>query len=152
MSESLLKVRLSEDTKTVMRARDARRLGVMRLINSEIKRVEVDERRVLSDVDIVAVLERMLKQRADSHRQFVAAGRADLADQEAFEIDIIRAYMPAALTADALTGAIAAAVADSGATSAKDMGAVMALLKTRVAGRADMKDVSALVRQALSGT
>ena len=123
---------------------------VLRLVNSEIKRVEVDERRAVSDVDIVVLLERMLKQRADSYGQFLAAGRTDLSDQEAFEMELIRAYMPEALTEEALTQAIAIAVADSGATGVKDMGAVMALLKTRIAGRADMKIVSTQVRQALS--
>ena len=151
MSDSLLKDRIAEDTKTAMRARDARRVGVLRLVNSEIKRVEVDERRAVSDADIVSVFERMLKQRADSYRQFLDAGRTDLSDQEAFEMALIREYMPAALSADELAAAIATAVSEVGATSPKEMGTVMALLKTRVAGRADMKAVSALVKQALAG-
>lgn len=150
MSESLLKDRIGEDTKTAMRARDSRRLGVLRLVNSEIKRVEVDERRAVTDADIVVLLERMLKQRADSHRQFLDAGRTDLSDQEAFEMELIRVYMPEALSEAALAQAIATAVFDSGAIGVKDMGAVMALLKTRIAGRADMKIVSAQVRQALN--
>lgn len=152
MSEVPLKERITEDTKTAMRARDSRRVGALRLVNSEIKRLEVDERRVVSDSDVVTILERMLKQRADSYRQFLDAGRTDLSDQEAFEIELIRQYMPTALSDDELNHAIALAVAEVGATSGKEMGAVMALLKTRVAGRADMKAVSALVKQALSGS
>ena len=150
MAGSPLKERIGEDTKATMRARDARRLGVMRLVNSEIKRVEVDERRMLDDGDVIVVLERMLKQRADSQRQFLDAHRTDLADQEAFEIGIIRAYMPAPLAPEELAAFIATAVAECGATSPRDMGAVMALLKPRIVGRADMKGVSALVRQALA--
>ena len=152
MSEVPLKERITEDTKTAMRARDSRRVGALRLVNSEIKRLEVDERRMVSDADVVTILERMLKQRSDSYRQFLDAGRTDLSDQEAFEIELIRQYMPTALSDDELNHAIALAVAEVGATSGKEMGAVMALLKTRVAGRADMKAVSASVKQALSGS
>ena len=148
MSEPL-KVRIAEETRATMRARDSRKLGVLRLIGAEIKRVEVDERRELADDDVLAVLERMTKQRVDSERQFRDAQRLDLAEQEAFEIEVIRAFMPVPFTDEELAAIVAQAVAESGATSAREMGAVMNLLRPRVLGRADMKAVSALVKSTL---
>ena len=148
MSEPL-KVRIAEETRATMRARDSRKLGVLRLIGAEIKRVEVDERRELADDDVLAVLERMTKQRVDSERQFRDAQRLDLAEQEAFEIEVIRAFMPVPFTDEELAAIVAQAVAESGATSAREMGAVMNLLRPRVLGRADMKAVSALVKSRL---
>ena len=148
MSEPL-KVRIAEETRATMRARDSRKLGVLRLIGAEIKRVEVDERRELADDDVLAVLERMTKQRVDSERQFRDAQRLDLATQEAFEIEVIRAFMPVPFTDEELAAIVAQAVAESGATSAREMGAVMNLLRPRVLGRADMKAVSALVKSRL---
>ncbi len=148
MSDSL-KARIADETKATMRARDSRKLGVLRLIGSEIKRLEVDERRELGDADVLAVLERMIKQRVDSERQFRDAQRLDLAEQEAFEIALIRAFMPVPFTDDELAAIVAQAVADSGATSAREMGAVMSVLRSRVLGRADMKAVSALVKARL---
>lgn len=149
MSDSL-KSRIAEETKATMRARDSRKLGVLRLIGSEIKRLEVDERRELSDADVLAVLERMNKQRNDSERQFREAQRLDLAEQEAFEIEVIRAFMPAPLTEDELALIVSEAIAEAGATSAREMGAVMNLVRPRVLGRADMKAVSALVKARLA--
>ena len=148
MSEPL-KVRIAEETRATMRARDSRKLGVLRLIGAEIKRVEVDERRELADDDVLAVLERMTKQRVDSERQFRDAQRLDLAEQEAFEIEVIRAFMPVPFTDEELAAIVAQAVTESGATSAREMGAVMNLLRPRVLGRADMKAVSALVKSRL---
>ena len=149
MPDALLKIRISEETKATMRARDSRKLGVLRLVASEIKRLEVDERRDLTDGDILAILERMNKQRNDSEQQFRAAQRVDLADQESFEIAIIRTFMPAPLSDTELTELVRAAIAESGATSGRDMGTVMNLLRPRVVGRADMKGLSALVKAQL---
>lgn len=148
MSDSL-KARIAEETKATMRARDSRKLGVLRLVGAEIKRVEVDERRELADDDVLAVLERMTKQRVDSERQFRDAQRQDLAEQEAFEIAVIRAFMPVPFTEDEVASIVAQAIAEAGATSAREMGAVMNLLRPRVLGRADMKAVSAQVKAKL---
>lgn len=148
MSESL-KTRIAEETKATMRARDSRKLGVLRLIGSEIKRLEVDERRELADTDVLAVLERMTKQRNESERQFRDAQRLDLAEQEAFEIAVIRAFMPVPLTDAEVAEVVTQAIAEAGATSAREMGAVMNLVRPRVLGRADMKAVSALVKARL---
>ena len=149
MADAPLKTRIAEETKTTMRARDSRKLGVLRLVGSEIKRLEVDERRDLTDDDILAILVRMNKQRNDSEQQFRAAQRADLADQEAFEIEVIRAFMPALLSEAELAALVQAAIAESGASSGRDMGAVMNLLRLRVVGRTDMKALSALVKAQL---
>ena len=149
MADAPLKTRIAEETKATMRARDSRKLGVLRLVASEIKRLEVDERRDLTDGDILAILERMNKQRNDSEQQFRAAQRADLADQEGFEIEVIRAFMPAPLSDAELAELVHSAIAESGATSGRDMGAVMNLLRPRVVGRADMKGLSALVKAQL---
>ena len=134
-----------------MKAREKERLAVMRLIGAEFKRIEVDERRELTDADVIAVFNRMLKQRNDSETQFRAAGRVDLADQEAFEIAVIKEFMPAALDAAELDAMIRNAIASSGAASMRDMGKVMAALRESVQGRADMAVVSARVKALLSG-
>lgn len=147
MSE--LKERISTETKTAMKARDSARLAVLRLVNSEIKRVEVDERRVLGDQDIVNVLEKMLKQRVDSESQYRNAGRNDLADQEAFEIKLVKEFMPTPFSEAEVKAAIEVAIQESGASSVREMGAVMNLLKSRLAGRADMRAVSGLVKARL---
>lgn len=146
-----LKERLSNDTKDAMRARERERLAVIRLINAAIQQREVDERIELDDAQVMNVLERMLKQRRDSLSQYREAGRDDLADQEEYEIGIVQHYLPEPLSADALAALVAKAVADSGAESMRDMGKVIGLLKDQVAGRADMGEVSALVKQHLSG-
>ncbi len=148
---SQLKTRIAENTKDAMRARDKARLGVLRLINSEIKRIEVDERRELDDSDVLTVLNRMLKQRKDSERQFRDADRTDLAEQEAFEIGIVCEFMPQPLSAEALDDLIKSAISDSGADSMKDMGKVMGIVKAKAAGKADMSLVSNRVKALLSG-
>ena len=143
------RLRIQEDIKSAMRARDRRRLGALRQVSAAIKQREVDERITLDSPGIVAVLERMRKQRRDSLAQFESAGRDDLAAQESFEIDLIEAYMPSPLSHQEIQGLIADALAETGARSMKDMGRVMAWLKPRVQGRADMKQLSASVREKL---
>ncbi len=137
--------------KSAMRAKDKERLGTIRLIAAAIKQREVDERIELDDARVLAVLQKMLKQRRDSVEQFLAGNRQDLADKESFEMQVIQAYMPQALSDEEVEGLIRAAVAESGATSIKDMGKVMALLKDRVQGRADMGALSAKVKESLAG-
>jgi len=133
-----------------MKARDKPRVGVLRLISSEIKRIEVDERRELPDADVIAVLNKMLKQRNDSESQFRAAGRVDLADQEAYEITLIKEFMPEALSETQLDELIRGAIASAGATTLRDMGKVMSVLRETVQGRADMTVVSARVKALLA--
>ena len=145
-----LRGRIAEATKDAMKARDKPRVAVLRLVGSEIKRIEVDERRELPDGDVLAVLNRMLKQRNDSETQFRSAGRIDLADQEAFEIALIREFMPEALGEAQIDAAIRDAIAASGAASMRDMGKVMSALRESLAGRADMAVVSARVKALLS--
>ncbi len=149
MPESDLKNRISDATKAAMKARDKERLATLRLINADIKRVEVDERRDLSDQDVVAILTRMLKQRQDSLSQYESAGRDDLAAQERFEITIVQEFLPEPLDEAELDAMIEAAIADTGAASMKDMGKVMGILKPRVEGRADMGAVSGKVKARL---
>ena len=145
-----LKIQLTEDMKTAMKSGDKERLGVIRLVNAAIKQREVDERIVLDDTQVLAVLEKMLKQRRDSISQFEAAGRTDLADIEKFEVGVIQHYMPAQLSADEVDAAITAAIVEAGATSAKDMGKVMGLVRPKVAGRTDMGKLSELVKTKLA--
>lgn len=148
---SQLQAQISEATKTAMKARDKARVAVLRMVNAEFKRIEVDERRELSDDDVIAVLTRMQKQRLDSHTQFVDAGRDDLAAQEAYELDLIREYLPEPLSADELSALIDAAINSTGASAMGDMGKVMGVLKAQVTGRADMGAVSKTVRDKLNG-
>jgi uncharacterized protein YqeY len=145
----MLKQRLVEDMKTAMKAGEKRRLGVIRLINAAIKQREVDERIELDDTQVLAVLDKMLKQRRDSITQYEAAKREDLAEQERYEIGVCQEYLPAALSDDEIAALIEMAVAAAGALSQKDMGKVMAILKPQVQGRADVGAVSALVKQRL---
>lgn len=145
-----LKLRILEAVKDAMRARDKVRLGCLRLITSEIKRVEVDERIDPDDARVLSILDRMIKQRNDSESQYRGAGRDDLADVEAAEIAIIREFMPAALSAEDIEARIEAAISASGAEGMRDMGKVMALLKPELQGRADMGAVSGLVKDRLS--
>lgn len=149
MSESI-KQRLQSDMKDAMRAHDKARLGTIRLINADIKRKEVDERIEVDDAQTLAILDKMLKQRRDSISQFEAAGRNDLAEKEAFEVTVIQNYMPKALTDAEIEAAVAKAIADSGALTAKDMGKVMAVLKPALQGRCDMTTVSQRVKAKLS--
>ncbi|MGA8277283.1 MAG: GatB/YqeY domain-containing protein [Rhodanobacteraceae bacterium] len=143
--------RITEDMKTAMRAGDKDRLGAIRLIQAAIKQREVDERISLDDAQVLAVLEKMLKQRRDSVEQFTNAGRTDLADRETFEIGVIEGYMPARLSDAELDAIVARAIAESGAGGPRDMGKVIGLVRPEVAGRADMGKVSALVKQKLAG-
>ena len=145
-----LKARLTEDMKTAMRAKDSVSLSTIRLVNAAIKQYEVDERNEADDARVVAILTKMIKQRKDSAQIYVDAGRADLADKENAEIDILNRYMPAMMSADEIQAAVAAAIADSGAAGIADMGKVMGLLKTRLAGQADMAAVSQVLKAALS--
>ncbi len=148
---SPLKQRIQSDVTDAMRAKDKARLGTLRLVTAAIKQIEVDTRDELDDPGVLAVLEKMLKQRRDSLQQYTDAGRGDLADQESFEIGIIEAYMPAALPAQELAALIDAAIAEAGAESMRDMGKVMGLLKSQVQGRADLGAVSGAVKQKLAG-
>jgi uncharacterized protein YqeY len=145
-----LKARIQEDVKAAMRAQDKRRLGALRLVSAAIKQREVDERIELDDSQVVAVLRKMLKQRQDSLTQFRAGGRDDLADQEAFEIALIEGFLPQALGVEEVDALVARCVAEVGATSARDMGKVMARMKELVEGRADMGVVSARVKERLA--
>ena len=144
-----LKTRLQEDMKAALRAGDKPRLGVIRLAIAAIKQREVDERIELDDAQVLAVLEKMIKQRRDSVSQYEAAKREDLAAAERFEIGVIEGYLPAPLDAAELVALVDAAIAETGAESVRDMGKVMGLLKQRAAGRADMGAVSSLVKQRL---
>ncbi|TVQ90830.1 MAG: GatB/YqeY domain-containing protein [Chromatiaceae bacterium] len=147
----MLKQRLQEDMKAAMKAGDKARLGVIRLINAAIKQREVDERIELDDTQVLAVLDKMLKQRRDSIEQYQNAGREDLAAQERFEVEVCQVYLPAALTAAEITSLIDAAIGATGATAMSDMGQVMAQLKPQLQGRADMAAVSAQVKARLAG-
>ncbi len=146
----VLKTRIAEAVKDAMRARDRERLGTLRLIQSEIKQFEVDERREPDDAVILAILNRMLKQRRDSIEQYRKGQREDLASREEAEVAIIREYMPEPLGADAVAALIETAVQETGAAGPKDMGQVMAVLKPRLSGRADMAEVSRAVREVLA--
>ncbi|MBB3226239.1 hypothetical protein FHW69_000829 [Luteibacter sp. Sphag1AF] len=145
-----LKQQLTDDMKNAMRSGDKPRLGVIRLVQAEIKRREVDERIELTDTDVLTVLEKMQKQRRDSIDQFDKANRSDLADIERFEMSVIDAYLPAKLSDDELDAVIATAITESGATSARDMGKVVALVKEKAAGRADMGTVAQKVKAKLA--
>ena len=145
-----LKTRILDDVKVAMRAQDKRRLGALRLVTAGIKQREVDERIELDDTQVVAVLRKMIKQRQDSLAQYQAAGRTDLADQEAFEIALIEGYLPQALSAEEVDALVVRTAAEVGATSARDMGKVMARLKELAQGRADMGAVSARVKEHLT--
>lgn len=149
LEASDLKQRITAATTAAMKARDKARVATLRLLNAEIKRVEVDERRALSDDDVIAVLNRMLKQRQDSLSQYEAAGREDLAEQERYEIALVREFLPQPLGEAELDALIDAAIAASGAASMRDMGKVMAELKPKIHGRADMGAVSAKVKARL---
>ena len=146
-----LKNRIVEDMKSALRARDAARLSALRLLLAAIKQREVDERIELSDADVVAVIDKMLKQRRDSIGQFRAAGRQDLVDAEQFEVQVLATYMPSGLSQAEIETAVAQAIAAAGASSAQDMGKVMSVLKRELAGRADMAQVSVLVKAKLTG-
>lgn len=143
-----LKLRIQEDMKSAMKAREAERLGTIRLLLSAVKQKEVDERVELDDVAITAVIEKMLKQRKDSIEQYDAAGRTDLADKERSEVAVLMDYMPQRLSSEEIAAAVDAALANHGATVAA-IGKIMADLKAQLAGRADMSEVSKLVKARL---
>ena len=145
-----LKAQILDETKTAMKARDKERVAALRMVNAEIKRLEVDERRDLSDEDVVAVLGRMIKQRKDSLAQFESAGREDLAARERFELTLIEGFMPAAMSEEELEALVDKVIAETGASSMQDMGRVMGAVKGALTGRADMSLVSALVKTRLS--
>ena len=146
-----LKARITDDMKAAMKARESERLGAIRLLLAAIKQREVDERVELDEAAVVAVVEKLIKQRRDSITQYEAAQRADLAAKERFEADLLADYLPARLGAAEIGAEIDRAAAECGATTAADMGKLMALLKPRLAGRADMGEVSRLVKARLSG-
>ncbi|MGJ4803502.1 GatB/YqeY domain-containing protein [Luteimonas sp. SDU82] len=146
-----LKQQLTDDMKAAMKAGEKDRLGVIRLINAAIKQREVDERIQLDDAAVLAVLEKMLKQRKDSVTQFEAAGRDDLVAIERAEIEVIQAYLPAQLDEAQIAAAIDSAIAQTGASGPADMGKLMGVLKPALAGQADMGLVSKLVKQKLAG-
>ena len=146
-----LKTQINEDMKTAMRAKDTARLAAIRLLMAAMKQREVDERIELDDADVIGVIEKMLKQRKDSITQFEAAKRDDLVATEKFEVEVLSAYMPQALSAAEVDAIVAKAVADTGAKAPSEMGKVIALIKPQVAGRADMGEVSKLVKAKLAG-
>jgi len=144
-----LKERLTDDMKAAMKSGEKDRLGVIRLVNAAIKQKEVDERVMLDDAAIMAVLEKMLKQRRDSVSQYESAGRQDLADVEKYEMGIIEAYLPQKMSDEEVAQIVDATIAETGASSQKDMGKVVAAVKAKVAGRADMAKVSGLIKSKL---
>ena len=146
----MLKERIAEDMKAAMRARDAGRLSPIRMLLAAIQQKEVDERIVLDDAQVIAVLDRLIKQRRESIAQFDKGGRADLVEKERAEIDVLSVYLPQQASATELSTEIEAAIAACGASSPQDMGKVMALLKGKLAGRADLSAVSGQVRAKLS--
>ena len=145
-----LKDRINDDMKAAMRARETERLGTIRLLLAAIKQREVDERIVLDDAAITAVIDKMIKQRKDSISQLEAAGRTDLVDKESAELTILAAYMPEQLSDAEIAAEVQAAVTQTGAAGPQDMGKVMGILKPKLAGRADMTAVSGLVKAALA--
>ncbi|MEM6573620.1 MAG: GatB/YqeY domain-containing protein [Pseudomonadota bacterium] len=144
-----LKSRLTDDMKTALKAGDKQRLGTVRMALAEIKRREVDDRQDLDDAQITGLIEKMVKQRKDALSHFTGAGRQDLADQEKAEIEVLAAYLPEQMSDEELSALIDAVIADTGASSMKDMGKVMGQVKGKVAGRADMQQVSSLVKARL---
>jgi hypothetical protein len=145
-----LKARINDDVKAAMRAGDARRRDALRLLLAAVKQREVDERRELTDADVVSVIDRMVKQRRESIAQFEKGGRQDLAQKEQFELGLLQGYMPQAVSDAEIATAVAEAISATGAKAPADMGKVMGVLKAKLAGRAEMSKVSALVKAKLS--
>ena len=150
MTDQVLKARITDAMKTAMKAREKQRLSAIRLILSELKRIEVDERIDIDDARVLVVLDKMCKQRRDSIEQYQAAGRNELADVEIFEISVIQDFLPAQLSVEELDVMISAAIEQTGAESMKDMGKVMGILKPQLQGRADMGEVSKQIKSSLS--
>jgi uncharacterized protein YqeY len=146
-----LKERITEDMKAAMRAKEADKLGTIRLLLAAVKQKEVDERVDVDDVALVGIVDKLIKQRKDSISQFTAAGRMDLADKESAELKVLEVYLPQRLSADEITAEVKAIVAEVGATGPADMGKVMGAVKAKLAGKADMGLVSAAVKAALAG-
>ena len=146
-----LKARITDDMKTAMKAKETAKLGAIRLLLSALKQKEVDERVELDDNAVIAVIEKLTKQRKDSVTQYEAAGRQELADAEKFEIAVLGAYLPEKMSTEETNAIVLAAVAETGAKGPADMGKLMAVLKPRLAGKADMSEVSKLVKAALAG-
>jgi uncharacterized protein YqeY len=146
-----LKLRITDDMKAAMRAKESARLGTIRLLLAAVKQKEVDERIELDDAAISSIVEKLIKQRKDSISQFQAAGRDDLVAAEQAELVVLQAYLPEQLSAAEVEAAVIAAISESGASTARDMGKVMGLLKPRLAGRADMGQVSILIKARLAG-
>jgi uncharacterized protein YqeY len=150
MSAPTLKDRITEDMKAAMRAREAERLGAIRLLLAAIKQKEVDERIVADDAQVAAIVDRLIKQRRDSIAQFEQAGRTDLADREKAEVAVLSAYLPAQASDEEVAAAVDAAIAETGAAGPQDMGKVMGVLKPRLAGKADLSKVSGIVKGRLA--
>ena len=146
-----LKDQITEDMKTAMRAKDTQRLGTVRLLLAAIKQKEIDERVVLDDIAVIAIVDKLIKQRKDSIEAFTKAARMDLADIESAELLVLNAYLPVRLSTDAVLSEVKSIVAESGATGPSDMGKVMAVAKARLAGQADMGQISSAVKAALAG-
>ncbi len=146
-----LKAKISDDMKAAMKAKEPQRLSAIRLLLAGIKQREVDERKDLSDAEVVSVIEKMIKQRRDSIAQFEAANRRDLVDNETFELNLLSGYLPKQLSDAEIAAAVSEAIGQTGAKGASDMGKVMGVLKGKLAGRADMGKVSALVKSRLAG-
>ena len=146
-----LKIRISDDMKTAMRAGEPQRRDALRLLLAALKQREVDERKELTDADVVVIIDKMIKQRRESITQFEKGGRQDLAQNERFELDLLQTYMPQALSDAEIAAAVTEAIAAAGAKAPSDMGKVMGVLKGKLAGRADMGQVSALVKAKLAG-
>jgi uncharacterized protein YqeY len=145
-----LKLQITEDMKTAMRAKDSARLGAIRLLQAAIKQREVDERIELSDSDVISAIEKMLKQRRDSIAAYESANRTDLADVEKYEVSVLQEYLPQQLTEAEILSILEQVVADTGATGVKDMGKVMAAIRPLVAGKADMGKISGLIKTRLA--
>ena len=146
-----LKDQITEDMKTAMRAKDSGRLGTIRLLQAAMKQKEVDERVTLDDAMVIAIVDKLIKQRKDSIDAFITAGRQDLVDIEEAEMKVLQVYLPARLSADEVAAEVKAIVAELGASGPGDMGKVMGAVKQRLAGKADMGAVSAAVKAALAG-
>ena len=146
-----LKVQITEDMKTAMRAKDSERLGTIRLLQAAMKQKEVDERITLDDAGVVAIVDKLIKQRKDSIAAFEGAGRQDLADKEKAEMAVLQVYLPARLSAEEVAAEVRAIVAEIGAKGPGDMGKVMGAVKAKLAGKADMGEVSSAVKAALAG-
>ncbi|HNT85507.1 MAG TPA: GatB/YqeY domain-containing protein [Ottowia sp.] len=146
-----LKDQITEDMKTAMRAKDSARVGTIRLLQAALKQKEVDERVTLDDAAVIAIVDKLIKQRRDSIAAFTQAGRQDLADKETAEMQVLQAYLPARLSANDIAAEVRAIVAELGAQGPGDMGKVMGAVKARLAGKADMAAASAAVKAALSG-